>query len=63
MTSDRENWHKSSYSKGGMDNCVEVCETAFSAAVRDTMHREHGHLAFAPTEWSAFLTDVKARAL
>lgn len=49
-----ENWHKSSYS-GGSGDCVEVAETPQSVKVRDTDHRELGHLTFSPREWAALL--------
>ncbi|QBI56589.1 DUF397 domain-containing protein [Streptomonospora litoralis] len=52
-------WHKSSYSSGGADNCVEVAAGA-QTLMRDTQHREHGHLSFPSAEWSAFLSDLEA---
>ncbi|GAA1780236.1 MULTISPECIES: DUF397 domain-containing protein [Streptomonospora] len=51
-------WHKSSYSSGGADNCVEVAEGA-QTLVRDTQHREQGHLVFPAQEWQAFLAGVE----
>ncbi|MBR8744042.1 DUF397 domain-containing protein [Nocardiopsis sp. MG754419] len=47
-------WHKSSYSNTG-GQCVEVRETPGCAEVRDTQHREAGHLSFPVSEWSALL--------
>ncbi|MEU0493324.1 DUF397 domain-containing protein [Nocardiopsis sp. NPDC006139] len=44
-------WHKSSYS-GAQGDCVEVSEGSITA-VRDTRHRELGHLEFAAAEWVA----------
>lgn len=48
-------FHKSSYSQGTTENCVEVAEFSQGAAVRDTQHRELGHLAFPTAEWHALL--------
>ncbi len=46
-----QDWHKSSYS-GAQGDCVEVSEGSITA-VRDTRHRELGHLEFAAAEWVA----------
>lgn len=48
-------FHKSSYSSATGQNCVEVAEFSEGAAVRDTQHRELGHLAFPTAEWHALL--------
>lgn len=48
-------FRKSSYSQGRTENCVEVADLDAGAAVRDTQHREDGHLEFPTTEWSALL--------
>ncbi|WP_435107993.1 DUF397 domain-containing protein [Nocardiopsis synnemataformans] len=53
-------WHKSSYSGGGGGNCVEVAEGQ-SVLVRDTQHRELGHLTFTTPEWTGLLNTLKAR--
>lgn len=50
-------WHKSSYSDTG-GHCVEVAEGA-QTLVRDTQHREHGHLVFPAQEWQAFLAGIE----
>ncbi|MFL1378908.1 MULTISPECIES: DUF397 domain-containing protein [unclassified Nocardiopsis] len=50
-------WRKSTYSNCE-GNCVEVREGARGADVRDTRHREAGHLSFDPVEWSALLYSV-----
>ena len=52
-------WRKSSYSSSHGQNCVEVADLPSGAAVRDTQHREHGHLAFEAAEWSALLGTVR----
>ncbi|WP_435109903.1 DUF397 domain-containing protein [Nocardiopsis synnemataformans] len=51
----RLTFRKSSYSSGRGQDCVEVADTGTGAAVRDTKHRELGHLEFPGAEWSAFL--------
>lgn len=56
-------WHKSSYSNDTGGECVEVAETPAAVLVRDTRHRELGHLGFTPGAWAAFLADIKAGRL
>ncbi|MFD6097299.1 DUF397 domain-containing protein [Nocardiopsis flavescens] len=51
-------WHKSSYSGATTENCVEVAEGA-TTLVRDTQHREAGHLEFPGAEWSALLETLR----
>ncbi|MFL1380722.1 MULTISPECIES: DUF397 domain-containing protein [unclassified Nocardiopsis] len=53
-------WHKSSYSDTG-SQCVEVSE-GVTTGVRDTQHRELGHLEFAAAEWTALVDLVKQQA-
>ena len=55
-------WHKSSYSNTG-GQCVEVREGLAVVDVRDTQHRERGHLAFPTAEWAALLRGVRAGEL
>lgn len=50
-------WHVSSYT-GGQGNCVEVAEGQ-SVLVRDTKHRQHGHLSFAGREWANLLSTLQ----
>jgi hypothetical protein len=38
---------------------VEVAEGSERTLVRDTRHRDHGHLAFGCPAWSGFLASVK----
>lgn len=52
-------WHKSSYSSGVNNNCVEVSEGR-AVLVRDTQNRELGHLAYPSTEWGGLLASLKA---
>lgn len=58
MQSHTHTWHKSSYSGATTENCVEVAEGP-KTLVRDTQHRDHGHLEFAATEWAAMLGAVR----
>lgn len=55
---DMRDWHKSTYSPNG-SNCVEARESAHGADVRDTQHRETGHLSFPTTEWVALVGDLR----
>ncbi|TQN27804.1 uncharacterized protein DUF397 [Haloactinospora alba] len=56
-------WHKSSYSGGSHQDCVEVAESPDLVRVRDTRNRESGHLTVTSGEWAAFLADVRADRL
>lgn len=49
-------FRKSSYSSPKGQECVEVADFPGGAAVRDTQNRDHGHLAFDSTEWTALLS-------
>ncbi|WP_046468939.1 DUF397 domain-containing protein [Allosalinactinospora lopnorensis] len=52
-------WTTSSYSQGGMDNCVAARSASPSTVdVRDSRHPEHGHLTFGTAEWHAFLAEA-----
>jgi hypothetical protein len=53
-------WFKSSYSGSQGDSCVEVAVTEQAVHVRDSKDKEGPHLAFSPTEWSAFVTYARA---
>ncbi|GAA3991630.1 DUF397 domain-containing protein [Thermobifida alba] len=59
----RKQWRKSSYSAGNGGACVEVAETASGALVRDTRHRELGHLEFRHREWAGLLRALKTGQL
>ncbi|MFC3994912.1 DUF397 domain-containing protein [Nocardiopsis sediminis] len=50
-------WHKSSYSGGNNNNCVEVAEGR-TTLVRDTQHPNLATLAFPAVEWRALLADI-----
>ncbi|MFF5973761.1 DUF397 domain-containing protein [Streptomyces sp. NPDC012769] len=50
------NWHKSSYSGGGGNDCVEVADNGPGVVfVRDTKDHAAGLLAVSPAAWTAFL--------
>jgi hypothetical protein len=51
-------WHKSSYSGGTHQDCVEVAESEF-VLVRDTQSRELGHLTFDHQEWANLLNTLQ----
>lgn len=53
-------WFKSSYSRGGADNCVECRTGRGRVFIRDTQHRDLVHLALPAREWASFLAEVKA---
>ncbi|GAB3484331.1 DUF397 domain-containing protein [Nocardiopsis coralliicola] len=55
-------WRKSSYSGGNGGDCVEAAVSTTSL-IRDTRHREAGHLEVDAAEWRAFLTAVRAHQL
>ncbi|GAA4896773.1 DUF397 domain-containing protein [Streptomonospora salina] len=57
-----DKWHKSSYSGAKDPNCVEVAE-GNETLVRDTQHRDQGHLGFPADEWHAFVTALRADGL
>jgi hypothetical protein len=60
MNSENSFWHKSKYSSGGQ-NCVEARESAEGAEIRDTQHRELGHLSAPAPEWAALLAAVRSQ--
>lgn len=51
-------WRKSSASAGG--DCVEVRRISEGFEVRDSKRRTAATLAFTESEWTAFLTGVRA---
>ena len=51
---------KSSRSKGGANNCVEVGLATEVVGVRDTKDRDGGTLVFDRSTWEAFLPSLKA---
>ncbi|WP_427920888.1 DUF397 domain-containing protein [Streptomyces sp. cg40] len=53
-------WHKSSYSGGGGDNCLEVAEgNPALVPVRDSKNPLGPKLVFRAEAWAAFVSDVK----
>ncbi|MEU6507757.1 DUF397 domain-containing protein [Streptomyces sp. NPDC046942] len=56
-------WHKSSYSGGGGDDCLEVADGHPALVpVRDSKNPRGPKLMFPAHAWSAFVTDVKRAA-
>lgn len=47
-------WRTSTKS-GQSGNCVEAAHLPTGIGVRDTKHREAGHLTITPDDWRAFL--------
>lgn len=54
-------FRKSSYTTS--NNCVEVADLPGTSAVRDTKHRDAGHIEFPASEWQALLDSVKSNEL
>jgi hypothetical protein len=63
LRSESLTFRKSSYSGATTQNCVEVADFPGGSAVRDTQHREAGHLAFPGREWAALLSTVRVLGL
>ncbi|MDQ0761761.1 DUF397 domain-containing protein [Streptomyces canus] len=52
-------WFKSSYSSGTDGNsCVEIAATPGTVHVRDSKQTTGPRLSFAPTAWSAFVSQA-----
>ncbi|MGW7127849.1 DUF397 domain-containing protein [Streptomyces bobili] len=49
-------WFKSSHSNPDGAACVEVALTSVSIRIRDSKNHHSPHLAFAPSEWAAFVS-------
>ncbi|MFJ4642333.1 DUF397 domain-containing protein [Streptomyces bobili] len=49
-------WIKSSHSNPDGAACVEVALTSVSIHIRDSKNHRSPHLAFAPSEWAAFVS-------
>lgn len=61
----RTEWHKSSYSGGSGENCVEERRALEAGAVvqvdvRDSKQTDGPIIAVSPTAWSAFVGGVTA---
>lgn len=53
-------WHKSSYSGGGGNDCLEVADgNPTLIPVRDSKNPHGPKLAFRASAWSAFITCIK----
>jgi hypothetical protein len=53
-------WRKSTYSNGSGGDCVEITGTGRVIAVRDSKDPDGPVLAIIPSQWRAFLTDVRS---
>jgi hypothetical protein len=61
---DRAAWRKSTYSGDNGGGCVEVARNLPGVvAVRDSKDPDGPKLAFAPDQWRAFTTRIKAGEL
>ncbi len=52
-----ERWFKSSYTATGGE-CVEVARPDGAMWVRDSNHRDEGHMSVTPWAWHAFVRAV-----
>ncbi|GAA0579620.1 DUF397 domain-containing protein [Streptomyces crystallinus] len=52
------NWHKSSYSSGGTNDCVEAVTDEPVVYVRDTKDHGMGLIKVGPAAWSKFAAYV-----
>ena len=62
MTTERPDWHTSSYSAGAQ-NCVEVREHGQGADVRDSQNRDYASLTFGADAWTVFVADLRGGRL
>lgn len=54
-------WHKSSYSGGGGNECLEVThDLPTLVPVRDSKHPHGPNLIFTASAWSAFVNEVRS---
>ncbi|WP_063772693.1 DUF397 domain-containing protein [Streptomyces sp. CT34] len=52
------NWHKSSYSSGNTNDCVEIADNQPRVLVRDTKLNPSPVVAVTRSAWSAFIGTV-----
>lgn len=53
-------WRKSTYSNADGPQCVEVADLPRGAAMRDSLCREAGYLAYPSAEWADLLAALKS---
>jgi Domain of unknown function (DUF397) len=53
------NWRKSTHSREGSSECVEVADLSRGLAVRDSTDPDGPRLAFGSIDWDRFLTRVR----
>ncbi|MEN2418768.1 DUF397 domain-containing protein [Streptomyces rimosus] len=58
MSTPELSWHKSSYSSGDGDSCVEIATTPTTIHIRDSKNITGPHLTVPADAWTAFLTVV-----
>ncbi|RPF46239.1 uncharacterized protein DUF397 [Streptomyces sp. Ag109_G2-6] len=56
----RPSWHKSTYSSGDGDSCVEVATCTDTVHIRDSKLAASPELKVDPSTWTAFLGGVTA---
>jgi hypothetical protein len=54
-------WFKSSYSTDDGPACVEVASAPGTVHIRDSKHEHGPQLAFAATQWAAFVSHAADR--
>ncbi|TDD00904.1 DUF397 domain-containing protein [Saccharopolyspora terrae] len=59
MTANPAGWRASSRSQN-VSSRVEVRTSRFGVAVRNSAHRQDGHLTASAEQWRSFVTAVKA---
>jgi Domain of unknown function (DUF397) len=58
MSTVERDWFKSSRSRSGGGNCVEVSLAPGSVRIRDSKETGRGPLVFSPDAWHAFTTHL-----
>lgn len=56
--SDIPNWHKSTFSGGSTNDCVEVADNQPLILIRDTKDHAAGLIEVTPAAWAAFTGHV-----
>lgn len=59
MSSNYDNWRKSSYSGANGGSCVECASGDAVVLVRDTTNRDGGTLAISADAWAGFTASLK----
>ncbi|MFH9422864.1 DUF397 domain-containing protein [Streptomyces sp. NPDC017529] len=56
MSTTELSWHKSSYSSGDGDSCVEIATSPSAVHIRDSKDRQGPRLIIPADAWNAFLS-------